>query len=213
MARRILVFIYIALVLVLSGLAKANAAIVNKVEINQITGILTAHGVLSTPCQNHPYVVIEKIDETTGIIELDVNSVNSHKICVDVLGERFDIALDLKELPLIEGRTYIIGFKTTSDELKNLKYKAVKVDESVKIFRVNKQNFKGLLVHLEESGFALSDGNQRVPVVSPQINLALFQDNQVWLSGYVVHLASISDGAEPKSPAVIIPVSIGGIRP
>ena len=211
MAARILIFIYVALVLMLSGLAKA--AIVNKVDLDHGTGILLAHGVLSTPCQNHPFVVVNYINEKSAVVELDVNSVHSQKICVDVLGEKFDVAMDLKELPLFEGRTYTVKFKTATSDIKDIQYKAVKVDESIKLFRINKQNFKGLLVYLADSGFALSNGNQRVPVVSPQIDLALFQDNQVWLSGYVVHVASISNDADTNTPMVIVPVSVGGVRP
>jgi hypothetical protein len=228
MTTRVLIFAYIAFVLALSGFANASSHVtyISKAEVNQTSGILSAHGQMSTPCQTRPAVVVKKIDETGARIEIEVTSTPTADVCVEMLGPEFDTALDLKELPLSDRKTYSIIIENAHEDIGELKYEARSLGENEKAFRVDKRSFKGVLVYLsnptmpQNVEFALNDGKQSVPVVSPQINLERFRNNQVWLSGYVVEVGSLyvdSDHGmpsmpQPHSPVVIVPVSISDLK-
>jgi hypothetical protein len=231
MTTRFLVFAYITFVLVLSSFANASGqtTYIHKANVNQQTGVFTAHGNLATPCQTRPTVVVKKIDETAARLIMDVQSTPTAEICVEVLGPAFDVALDLKDLPLTNGKVYSIFVENAQAPIGILTYKASSLNETERAFRVNKQNFKGVLVNIaspgqnQPDGFALNDGTQSVPVVSPQINLERFRGNQVWLSGYVIQVASsyvdsesfdpgLPNAPQPHAPAVIVPVSISDLK-
>jgi hypothetical protein len=229
MTTRILILVYIACVLFISGFAKADnsiGALVNTAEVNEATGILTVHGTLSTPCQIRPNIVINDIDTSRAIITMDVMTSTNSAICIEVLGAKYDVAYDLKELPLINGQTYQIIFKKSPSERAPLFFTAHPADQTLRPFKVDQKNFKGILVRRsnidnETNGqFGLSDNQQVLPVVSPQMNLSKFEGRSVWISGYVVHVASLNNndvndpfGDSSSASVIVVPVSISAVRP
>lgn len=222
MTARVLVFAYIAFVLALSGFANASTAFVHRADVNQTTGILNAQGHVSTPCQTLPALVVNKIDETGLQVHMEVATTQVGQACPDVLGPQFDLALDLTELPLTSGKTYSLILLNAGQEVGQLLYTARNLAENEKAFRINRQNFRGVLVNLSTpskrsrgNAFALHDGKNSVRLVSPQINLERFRNSEVWLSGYVIQMAELMDPLSetsplpgPHAPVVIVPVSI-----
>src|SRR5438128_1512480 len=135
MIMRILILAYIAFVLAISSFARAaqtqvGGALIDQAQVQQATGILSVHGVLSTPCQTKPALFVKQIDESSSKVELDITTVSTGDLCMDVLGPDFNLAFDLKELPLKAGKTYslFIGHSTSDDF--GLKYAAGLANEN-----------------------------------------------------------------------------------
>lgn len=227
MSQRLAILAYIAAVLLISGFVKANepvikqGALVNAASINQSTGILEVRGVLSTPCESKPKVQLDSVNEEAGIISLFVSTQSTTGICIQVLGPRYEVFYDLKELSLKPGRTYSLQIKRfVGSQEEALVYTASEPDRSLAPFKKTELlNFQGKLVQLVNienkgfSGFALQNRqNEFIPMVAPQMNLEKFEGQSVWVSGYAVHMAQ-NDPLESQSPAlVIVPTSISAIK-
>src|SRR5687767_7461641 len=94
MNKRILIIIYITVVLVISGFAKAQeSALIDRVEFNPKTSVLSIYGTLPTPCHTTPKLAVARVDEShrTGILDLKVLTTINRPLCPDVLGQPFTI--------------------------------------------------------------------------------------------------------------------------
>jgi hypothetical protein len=241
MTKQLLILAYILFVLMLSGMARADVigptvghGVLNQAVITPASGILDVRGALATPCDYKPEMMV--VASKGDTLVLDVVTLVSHKsVCAagtalhpegsDVLGKGFQISYDLKELPLTANKTYTITF--INSDL-TVKYNALKPLEGFKYYRVNKQSFKGTLTDVTavevansgypQSGFALHDGEQSVPVYSPDLDLEKYKNGAVSMLGYPVELASLNGGSESLAPSsqadkIIVPVSVTRVDP
>jgi hypothetical protein len=227
MTKHILIVVYVAVVLAISGFAKADTvrqAQVDSVQFDMQTGVLTVHGTLSNPCTLKPMLVIDGIDQTNKVINIEVSTLVRSEICVEMLGGSYDATLDLKELPLKEGEIYTLKIAGYDDEMhrNTLEYIPHHSDANLEAYKVDKRELKGYLVAVENpvdgknftTGFVLQSGDQEIPVVSPDIDLNRFKNYQVWLGGYVINMAKLNGGnvdalaTSGQAQMVIVPVSI-----
>ena len=112
MSKRMIIFIYVVAVLLFSGfLAQAKttevSVAVTTVQLDQ-NGVFHMSGQLSTPCLTKPTAYLEKVDQDKNLITLSVVAVNSNQRCIEMLGDKYDVMVNLNELPLIQGHEYSI---------------------------------------------------------------------------------------------------------
>ena len=202
--------------------------ILTQATIKTENGILNLHGSLANPCESRPELAVN-MDSRSNTLVLDVVTLVPHRACSDASLKEFDISYDLKELPLTVNGNYDIAFSNSSIKLK---YNALKRLEGFEYYRVQKQSFTGTLVDVsateeQNSGstqwnFALRDGDNFVPVVSPDLDLVNYKNGAVSLAGYAIKTAValedvLNSGLEGLAPSsqtsgaidtVIVPVSV-----
>lgn len=108
MTKRILILAYIVGVLLISGLASASQGrgLVVDATLHKTTTMLSIYGVYSNPCQTDPKIRATSIDYQNNIVNLAIETTQTSEICAEVLGDNFEIAYDLRQLPLKPGVIY-----------------------------------------------------------------------------------------------------------
>jgi hypothetical protein len=223
MTRKLLILAYIAAVLALSGMVRADGfqggrAFVTNATISN-TGILHIDGVFKSLCLKSPRVVATAIGEHD--IQFMVEGKRSEDMCPQVIVRQpFQVISDLKELPLKPGNQYTIKFDNFEGSKNEFSYKALpsQVDGS---FKFGPRDFKGYLVHHQNvnsdgtpDGLVLQRGDNVIPVVSPDMipDLERFK-GEVNVTGYVSNIATLNGGnasisQDGQVSQVIVPVSV-----
>ncbi|MDZ4677353.1 MAG: hypothetical protein SGI74_07550 [Oligoflexia bacterium] len=204
--KRILILVYIATVLAISGFAKAadhkvdhGTAHIESVKLDAERGVLSIHATAPNPCHEKALVRILKVDAYSHVIQLAVLTVPNTGICAQVIQD-FDLVYDLQSVRAIPGRTYTLEFENYVGEEVNLKYTAPHVKKEDEELTSLKQSFKGNLAYYTDRGYVIKNGSETLQVIAPRLPLEHFQGNLVRISGYVV----VQNNGSPA----IVPMSV-----
>lgn len=129
MSKRLVIFIYVVAVLIFSGyIAKADEMTedvnVARAKIDQQTGTLLMGGQLSNTCLVNPNAAIQKVEG--NFIVFSVTASQGDQRCSDQLGAPYVVSVDLKELPLVEGKEYVVFINNYSGPRVHLSFVALK---------------------------------------------------------------------------------------
>jgi hypothetical protein len=213
---RLLIFIYVLAVLLFSGLI-TNAAslpqsslVVQKVTINQQTGILKLGGSMATPCQTNPKIDIIKVDDKTRTISLQVLASNPTGVCTQQLGKQYTLAFDLKILKLTPNVEYSFNFTNYTGPRSRYVFKFINTSE-YNFNQINEpiRTFSGKI-----SGNFLTKNDQKIRIANAFIQNNEFENqSNVWVSGFILITTIIQDPfTDVDQTPVIIPISIAAIN-
>jgi len=114
MMRSVLILIYIAVVLLVSGLAQARTSVaqVQAVRVGSQGHLVHVKGVFTSSCQKNPRAEllrqVESSEHLTAWIAIRVDE--SQMMCAQVLSGQYDLVIDLRTLKLPVARNLVVKF-------------------------------------------------------------------------------------------------------
>lgn len=200
MSKRLIIFIYVVAVLIFSGFiaqAKTVDGInVSAAKIDKRSTVLMMAGQLSNTCMARPTAALEKVEG--NVLVFSVIATISEQRCSDQLGKEFEVAVDLKEIPLVEGQEYAIHINNYSGPRIHLGFVAPKNTGFLQISGEAQHGFSGVIKQKDQ--IMMEKNDQIIKVDTSSINLAAAAEHEVYVKGYAVQ--------NQNSETVIVPVSV-----
>lgn len=191
MIRSILIFVYIAVVLLVSGLAQAAGyAQINEAKFDQGSYLLHLQGAFLNSCQHapRPEVVDTIASDGTEMVVIGVRVETTDGIvCTQQLNGRYDLVFDIRALRLKANRDLVVKFKnfgraaiapmTVRIEHENLGLQFASMRAAGLLLEVPKQGFAG------DANYALVVEDGTTIFVQSLLDLGAYVNRQVRLAG------------------------------
>ncbi len=206
MIRTFLIFVYITLVLLVSGLARASEfAHVDKVAYDAQTSMLHVSGEFMNSCQHSPTPVVVSISDSineengakTVLLGVEVEEPINH-MCLQVLSGRYDLLFDIRALDLPVQQELVLKFVNKA-EGSSLDTINTRIDRPAHGLQVSATSLSGQLVELPSFGFnkepmyVVVGKNGAVIEVHTLIDLSVYLNKDVRVGGF-----SLSNAIAPE---------------
>lgn len=166
--KKAFIFIYILAILLISGFAKAQNPMIEKIQYSPETLKFQVSGQHTYFCKSEfkPIVVSQQVIENNVLVKNVV--VRPSRPCIELLNsaQPFDLTFDARDLNLLPNQKTIVRFQNVNTELTQNVFE-ISIDDSVATeVGVEKVEFAGQLVKLATGGYAIADDSQAFKVVS-----------------------------------------------
>lgn len=191
MVRTVLIFVYITLVLLVSGLAKAGElAQVQRVELDQSNYMLHIGGAFTDSCQTAPKPVVLKVEatETGKNVHLGVKTEKLvNESCAEAVTGKYDLVLDVRALDLPAQENLVLLF----ENMVTVSYKpvTVRIDRPARGHQLSSVEVTGQLIEMPTVGFnqepvvAVVGDDGTVTHVKALVDLSDYLNNEVMVGG------------------------------
>jgi hypothetical protein len=156
MIRTVLIFVYITLVLLVSGLARAaDFAQVDEVTFDQKTSMLHVSGEFTNSCQHSPAPVVVSItdDQNAKVVLLGVQVKQPvDQMCLQVLSGRYDLLFDIRALNLPVQTDLVLKFVNKAEGI-SLDTINTRIDRPAHGQQISATSLSGQLVEVPTFGF------------------------------------------------------------
>ncbi len=196
MIRAVLIFTYILVVLLISGLARAEYAPVTKVEFNQSNFLLHIQGVFANSCQHHPQAkVVDVVHEqqADSVYIAVVTDQPAHQMCGQIVNGKYDLVMDVRSLNLPVGKKILLRFKGSENDSRT-NFETVIANDSVTPSAASFEK-EGELVetHLlgfgdKQPGYALVSADGSAVAIKTLVDLSGYVHQRVLISGLPLNM-------------------------
>jgi hypothetical protein len=182
MLRNVAITVYIFIILIISGFAKASTPIVTKLEYNESMNKITVAGYALDTCK-HAYVArAELVAGPEKLAYLNIESLDPEQICgMGAAREyKFELIFDVRTLGLPQGEyTVKLSNKSTASSELN-----VLVPGDLISLPEPSQIIDGTLVAFANGQFAIVKSETEFTMVKSKIDLSQYAGQYVSASGY-----------------------------
>jgi hypothetical protein len=190
--RTVLIFVYITLVLLISGLARAaDFAQVDKVEFDAQSSMLHVSGQFMNSCQHDPEAVViataDAGDLKNVLLGVQVKSAFD-QMCAQVIDHRYDLVLDVRSLELPAQQNLVLKFANVA-EGHSLDTITTRIDRPANGLQGTVKSVSGQLVEVPSIGFnnepmyVVIGSNSTATEVQSPIDLSAYLNRTVHISG------------------------------
>lgn len=194
MIRTVLIFVYITLVLLVSGLAKADGlAQVQRVELDKSNYMLHVGGAFMNGCQSAPKPVVLKIESNESgpefgkVVRLGIQTEKLGQFCSQAITGKFDLVFDVRALNLPEQENLVLIFENMAAV--SFVPVTVRIDRPARSLQFSSVEVTGQLVEMPTVGFsqepvvAVVGKDGTVTQVKALVDLSDYLNNEVMVGG------------------------------
>ena len=195
MIRTVLIFVYITLVLLVSGLARAaDFAQIDNVAFDPRSSMLHVTGSFTNSCQSSPKPVVasQVQEETQTVAYIGVQVEESvGKMCMQIISGKYDLLIDIRSLGLPAQQDLVLKFKNLAEGI-SLDPIATRIDRPARRTQPAATTVSGQLVELSAIGmpqepvYVVVGENGSATQVQSVIDLSNYVNNNVRVGGIVL---------------------------
>lgn len=204
--------IYVAFVLVLSGLtqAKADSVVIPAHNATLEADYLRVSGLLPSACYQSPVIEPASIDSATSTVALRVVSQTTPDVFCTMAMSPYQVVFSLQSLNLDAGKNYSITF--VDSDVPSINYEPRNIEGYTGEYFKTVDTWVGEMTATEQPGvLELNSGVEKVFVQVENLDLSLFLNRKIKVIGHPVATGQIDPfSTDPLPSHFVIPIMISG---